>query len=131
MSAIRLPLTLALTALLAACAQQPHHSVTVSKEQQCPALLGNGKTLTLILPTNPTTGYRWQVKDAAAAVMHPLSPEVYSNPEDAGVVGAAGQSIWRFQAHAVGTGRLLLVLQQPWAPEVMPVQTFDCAIEVR
>ena len=66
----------------------------------------------------------------AGGVLHALSPEVYSNPEDAGVVGAAGVSTWRFQAFATGTGRLRLTSQQPWAPEVLPADAFDCAISV-
>ena len=86
--------------------------------------------LILTLPSNPTTGYRWSVQDSAGGVLRALSPEVYSNPEDAGVVGAAGVSTWRFQAFAPGTGRLRLTSQQPWAPEVLPVDAFDCAISV-
>ena len=65
------------------------------------------------MPTNPTTGYRGLVQNPAANVLRSMGPEVYSNPEDAGIVGAAGQSVWRFQAQATGTGKLLLVLQQP------------------
>ena len=34
------------------------------------------------------------------------------------------------EARAAGEGHLVLVYQQPWAPEVRPVQTFDCAIKV-
>ena len=117
--------------LLAACAQQPAHNVDVTTQRDCPLALVNGQTLTLTLPSNPTTGYRWLVQDPAASLLRVLSPEVYSNPEDAGLVGAAGQSVWRYQATAAGTGHLLMVLQQPWAPEVKPVQVFDCAISVK
>ena len=86
--------------------------------------------LILTLPSNPTTGYRWAIQDSAGGVLHALGPEVYRNPEDAGIVGAAGVSTWRFQAFAPGTGRLRLTSQQPWAPEVLPVDSFDCAISV-
>jgi len=130
MSVARLTLPISL-ALLAACAQQPRHSVELEKQSQCPVNLNVGQTLTLLLPTNPTTGYRWLVQNPAASVLRSLGPEVYSNPEDAGIVGAAGQSTWRYQAKAAGQGHLLLVLQQPWAPEVLPVQTFDCDIDVQ
>jgi len=130
MSVARLTLPISL-ALLAACAQQPRHSVELEKQSQCPVNLNVGQTVTLLLPTNPTTGYRWLVQNPAASVLRSLGPEVYSNPEDAGIVGAAGQSTWRYQAKAAGKGHLLLVLQQPWAPEVRPVQTFDCDIDVQ
>ncbi|MEX5688424.1 MULTISPECIES: protease inhibitor I42 family protein [Pseudomonas] len=129
MSPTRLLIPLAF-ALLAACATQPAHNVTVEKQSACPTKLHSGQTLTLRLPSNPTTGYRWAIQDSAGGVLRALGPEVYSNPEDAGVVGAAGVSIWRFQAFANGTGRLRLTSQQPWAPEVLPVETFDCVISV-
>ncbi|WP_434605587.1 protease inhibitor I42 family protein [Pseudomonas sp. R1-7] len=117
-------------ALLSACATQPKHIVTVEKQSQCPVQLKSGQNLILSLPSNPTTGYRWSIQDSAGGVLKGLGPEVYRNPEDAGVVGAAGVSTWRFQAFAIGTGRLRLTYQQPWAPEVPAVETFDCAISV-
>ncbi|MBT2295347.1 protease inhibitor I42 family protein [Pseudomonas fluorescens] len=118
-------------ALLSACATPPKHNVTVEKLSQCPVQLTSGQNLILNLPSNPSTGYRWAIQDSAGGVLKALGPEVYRNPEDAGIVGAAGVSTWRFQAFAAGTGRLRLTYQQPWAPEVPPVETFDCAISVK
>ncbi|WLI13739.1 MULTISPECIES: protease inhibitor I42 family protein [Pseudomonas] len=129
MSPTRLLIPLAL-ALLSACATQSTHNVTVEKQSECPVQLNSGQNLILTLPSNPTTGYRWAIQDSAGGVLRALSPEVYSNPEDAGVVGSAGLSTWRFQAFATGTGRLRLTYSQPWAPEVPAVKTFDCAIAV-
>ncbi|MBC3347535.1 MULTISPECIES: protease inhibitor I42 family protein [Pseudomonas] len=129
MSLTRLLVPLSL-ALLSACATQPKHNVTVEKLSQCPVQLTNGQNLILNLPSNPSTGYRWAIQDSAGGVLKALGPEVYRNPEDAGIVGAAGVSTWRFQAFTAGTGRLRLTYQQPWAPEVPPVETFDCAISV-
>ncbi|MFL1517092.1 peptidase inhibitor I42 [Pseudomonas prosekii] len=126
------PLAAALmaVALLAGCASQTSQNVTVEKQSECPAKLHNGQNLIVMLPSNPTTGYRWSIQDSAGGVLRALSPEVYSNPEDAGIVGSAGVSTWRFQSFASGTGRLRLTYSQPWAPEVPAVQTFDCAISV-
>jgi len=117
-------------ALLAACATQPKHNVTVEKQSECPVQLSNGQNLILTLPSNPTTGYRWAIQDSAGGVLRAISPEVYTNPENSGLVGSAGQSTWRFQAFTSGNGRLRLTSQQPWAPEVEPVDIFDCAIVV-
>ncbi|WP_079226754.1 protease inhibitor I42 family protein [Pseudomonas putida] len=117
-------------ALLAACAQQPKQTVELDAESECPKRLQVGQSITLTLPSNPTTGYRWLVQNPASNVLQSLGPEVYSAPEDAGIVGSSGISTWRYQARAAGEGHLMLVYQQPWAPEVRPVQTFDCAIRV-
>ncbi|MBD1552716.1 protease inhibitor I42 family protein [Pseudomonas typographi] len=120
--------------LLAACtshAPNPAETFTLAKQSQCPARLAVGQHLDLTLPSLPTTGYRWRIVDAAPGVLQSLGPEVYSNPEDAGLVGGNGQSLWRFKVSAAGSGHLKLVSQQPWAPEVKPVQTFDCAIDAR
>lgn len=123
-----LPLGLA---LLAACAQKPT-SVSLQQDQQdeCPLTLHGGQQLILTLPSNPTTGFRWILRDAAPGALQSLGPEVYSNPEDAGLVGSAGQSTWRFQARQAGAGRLLLTYQRPWETGVAPAHTFDCALRI-
>jgi inhibitor of cysteine peptidase len=125
----RLPAVLSLS-LLAACAQQPKHLVTLEEQDDCPLKLHAGQVLMLSLPSSPTTGYRWQIQNAAQPVLRSLGPEVYSNSEDRNTVGSAGQSVWRYQAKTAGTGQLLMVYQQPWAQEIAPEQTFDCAITV-
>ncbi|MDU9405562.1 protease inhibitor I42 family protein [Pseudomonas sp. zfem004] len=118
-------------ALLGACAQQPQRTVELDAESECPTRLQVGQNMTLSLPSNPSTGYRWLLQNPAPEILRALGPEVYSSPEEAGIVGSGGISTWRFQAKAAGEGHLILVYQQPWAPEVRPVQTFDCAIRVK
>ncbi|MEC4561580.1 protease inhibitor I42 family protein [Pseudomonas inefficax] len=117
-------------ALLSACAHQPSQPVALDAESECPTRLQVGQTLTLTLPSNPSTGYRWRVENPAANVLQSLGPEVYSGPEE-DVVGSAGVSTWRYQASGAGDGQLVLIYQQPWAADVAPVQTFDCRIVVR
>ena len=128
MTAARLLLPLSL-ALLAACASAPKQNITVDNQSACPLQLKSGQNLTLTLPSNPTTGYRWAIQDSAGGVLRGLGPEVYSSTES-GVIGGGGQSAWRFQAFAAGQGRLRLTSQQPWEPEAEPVEVFDCAITV-
>lgn len=130
MTAARLLAPLGL-ALLTACAQTPDHSVSIEEQSDCPAQLSKGQMLILTLPSNPTTGFRWQVQNPASNVLRSLGPEVYSSAEQMDMVGSAGQSVWRYKAMEAGTGRLLMIYQQPWAPEVTPQATFDCPITVR
>ncbi|MBV4490172.1 protease inhibitor I42 family protein [Pseudomonas oryzicola] len=118
-------------ALLSACAQQPTQPIELDAESECPTRLQVGQTLTLTLPSNPSTGYRWRVENPAANVLRSLGPEVYSAPEEEDVVGSAGVSTWRYQANRAGEAQLVLVYQQPWAADVAPVQSFDCKVIVR
>ncbi|MEQ7921391.1 protease inhibitor I42 family protein [Xanthomonas sp. WHRI 1810A] len=117
-------------ALLAACAQAPKQTVSLDDQSDCPIRLKTGQTLMITLPSNPTTGHRWLMQNPASSILRSLGPEVYNNPEDVGTVGTAGQSVWRYQAANAGDGHLIMVYQQPWAPEVPPERTFDCAITV-
>ncbi|MFP3517639.1 protease inhibitor I42 family protein [Pseudomonas sp. SIMBA_077] len=116
--------------LLAACAQQPTHHLTVEEQSDCPIKLHVGQNLMLSLPSNPTTGYRWAIQDSAGGVLRSLGPEVYNSSDDGQLLGSGGHSIWRFEAFAAGTGRLRLTSQQPWEPEADPAETFDCPITV-
>ncbi|UCJ16415.1 protease inhibitor I42 family protein [Pseudomonas sp. MM211] len=125
----RLPLIASLV-LLGACAS-PSKSVQVQKQTQCPISLQAGQQLILSLPSNPTTGYRWAVREDAAKVLKSLGPEVYSSAENSDLVGGDGHSTWRFQATESGEARLLLTYAQPWDASAEPAETFDCQIRVR
>lgn len=120
------------TALLAACSSQPGSVILQEKQLgNCPMELHQGQTLNISLPSNPTTGFRWVVADAAPGVLRSLGPEVYTNPEDAGLVGGAGKSTWRYEAYQPGDGRLLMQYRRPWEVEVAPAKVIDCRISVR
>ena len=141
MSLLRSTSLLMALAALAGCAGQPTSvsiepsakALQVSPGQQArckPIELKQGQTLILSLPSNPTTGFRWQLFDAAPSVLNALGPEVYRVPEEAGIVGSAGLSTWRFQATLPGQGRLLLQYQRPWEQGVAPALIYDCAVHV-
>jgi len=118
--------------LLAACSHDTTRTepVVVEKQSQCPIELNVGQALTLSLPSNPSTGYRWLLQNPANAILNSLGPEVYSSNNNDGMVGSDGLSTWRLRAKAAGEGHLVLVYQQPWAPEEPPARSFDCVIRV-
>ncbi|WP_287028542.1 protease inhibitor I42 family protein [Pseudomonas sp. UBA6310] len=128
------PLRLLLPAvlLLGGCAGKPPATVTLEESQasRChPLKLYQGQTLVLSLPSDPTSGYRWQLLDAAPAVLRSLGPEVYANPEDSGdLVGSGGESTWRFQVANAGDALLALRYQQAWDADGAPARTFECAL---
>lgn len=116
--------------MLGACASTPPSSVPVTEDRQCPLSLRTGQMLIVSLPSNPATGYRWNLQEASAAQLKSLGPEVFSTP-DSGLVGGDGISTWRFEAREPGQGQLLLSYQRPWEMDAEPAGLFDCRIEVR
>ncbi|HCD7161976.1 TPA: protease inhibitor I42 family protein, partial [Pseudomonas aeruginosa] len=92
-SRLLLPLSIV---VLAGCAGQQKPVVTLDDADDCsPLKLTQGQELVLTLPSNPTTGFRWELRNPAASVLKRLGPEVYSNSEeDSGLVGSGGESTW-------------------------------------
>ncbi|MCO3372445.1 peptidase inhibitor I42 [Pseudomonas aeruginosa] len=117
-SRLLLPLSIV---VLAGCAGQQKPVVTLDDADDCsPLKLTQGQELVLTLPSNPTTGFRWELRNPAASVLKRLGPEVYSNSEeDSGLVGSGGDD------------RLELVYRRPWEKDAEPAVSFSCAIQVR
>lgn len=129
---IDLPRLLSLVPLLmlAGCASAPSGTVALSDEAECPVTLQPGQKLIVSLPSNPTTGYRWQAREISGEQLKSLGPEVFSSPKN-DLVGGDGISTWRFQADQRGSGRLYLTYERPWETESEPAGLFDCRVEVQ
>lgn len=122
-------LSLAPVLLLAGCASTPPSSVVLNNDAACPLTLQRGQMLIVSLTSNPTTGYRWHLRDVTTDQLKSLGPEVFSSPKS-DVIGGDGLSTWRFEATGTGSGRLYLTYQRPWELEAEPADLFDCRIEV-
>ncbi len=88
----------------------------------------------LILPSNPTTGFRWELRNPAAngLLQAPWARRSTATPKKtAGLVGSGGESTWRFRVTAAGEDKLELAYRRPWEAEVAPAQTFVCPIAVK
>ncbi|AHL74601.1 peptidase inhibitor I42 [Stutzerimonas stutzeri] len=127
-----LPRLLPFTALLvlAGCAGAPPSSVALSDDTACPLSMQPGQTLILSLPSNPTSGYRWSLREVSSEQIKSLGPEVFSSPKN-DLIGGDGLSTWRFEAANSGSGRLYLTYQRPWESQAEPAGLFDCRIEVQ
>jgi len=115
--------------MLAGCASTPPSSVALNDDAACPLSLQPGQTLILSLPSNPATGYRWNLRDVSSEQLKSLGPEVFSSPKS-DMIGGDGISTWRFEAINAGSGRLFLTYQRPWETDTEPAGLFDCRIEV-
>jgi inhibitor of cysteine peptidase len=128
MSLVRL-LPLASLLVLAGCASAPPSSVALNNDTDCPLTLQQGQMLILSLPSNPTSGYRWNMREVSTEQLKSLGPEVFSSPKT-DLIGGDGLSTWRFEAAEAGSGRLYLAYQRPWETDAEPAGLFDCRIEV-
>jgi inhibitor of cysteine peptidase len=72
----------------------------------------SGEIVTLTLPENPSTGFRWEVDGSANALLHLESSE-YVPPAGA-PPGVAGRHVWRYKAIAPGQVTLSLSLTRSW-----------------
>jgi len=72
-------------------------------------------SLTVTLCSNRTTGFEW-VESAEISDQSVLQQTSHSfvPPEEAGIVGAAGQEIWTFQALKKGTSTISMEYSRLW-----------------
>ena len=88
-----------------------------------------GDTLELSFPSNPTTGYAWQVVEINPDVLRQLSEEYVQPTSD--LLGASGVQVFRFEAVASGETLLKLAYFRSFEPDVPPEQTYQVKIVVR
>src|SRR3954469_20396121 len=89
------------TLFLAACAPVP-----TSPDQTIET--SPGKTFQIIINSNPTTGYHWEiVGELDKSVVEFVSKE-YQSTSQPGLVGGGGVDIWTFKATAAGRTKITL-----------------------
>ena len=89
-------------------------------------IVSKGDEISVVLPGNPTTGYRWEVAEIDESRVALVNS---SYTADSDLVGAGGE--FRFDFKTVGTGemRLRVVYKRPWEPDVP--ETFTVTIKIR
>lgn len=80
-----------------------------------PLRLAAGQRLSVRLPSNPSTGYRWAIVPEAEPVVSLAATPVYERGAATGL-GAAGEETWRFIASRPGRGILRLRHSQAFDP---------------
>jgi len=65
------------------------------------------------LPSNPSTGYQWQLMKPLAESTVKLVSNEY-RPSQSGLVGAGGQEIWIFRTLGPGEAEIVLGYLRPW-----------------
>ena len=86
-----------------------------------------GRTFTINLEGNPTTGYRWEVVEYDERMLK-LTGEDYTSSSDR--IGAGGIQEFTFTASQAGRTKVELVYRRPWEKDVEPLRTFTAKVRV-
>jgi len=91
-----------------------------------------GDRLDVVLASNPTTGFEWQMESGDTAVVKMLGDPVYSpTPTSTQVVGSGGMTTFHFEAAAAGSTAVKLIYHRTFEKDVPPAQTFEVTVTVR
>lgn len=89
-----------------------------------------GRTFTLVLDANPTTGYSWSQTIKDTNVVTYVDNAYVATPRDPQVVGGGGTDTFTFKAVGKGTTTITLVYARPWE-SVPPAQTRTIVVTVK
>lgn len=91
-----------------------------------------GQPFMVVLDSNPTTGFTWNIKDAGDDNIISLLGSTYqTNASDSqpAIVGQGGRQYWYFKALQPGTAQLQMVYARPWE-SVQPAKVYSLTINV-
>ena len=111
------PVFLLLLLLIAACG-----SPKVTDPQQ-PIEAGIGKEFSIVLESNPTTGYHWEIVGELDPTLVEFVKNDYTSTSDPNLVGGGGLEVWTFRAVNAGEAQVTLGYYPPSNDPVDPQQT--------
>lgn len=85
-------------------------------------------TFVITLPSNPTTGFSWVLKNFDSSLVKPIS-RVYLPPTKSSLIGKGGCEQWKFAVTAAGfrvphSTSITLVYSRPWELEGAQIANF-------
>lgn len=91
-----------------------------------------GEAFTIVLASNATTGYQWQLSRPLDESVVTLVGSEYEGPGGlAPAPGAGGQEVWTFQAVGPGTAAIDLGYVRPWEEITSPVDSRTFTVVVK
>jgi len=82
-----------------------------------------GKTFQIIIDSNPTTGYHWEIVGELDKNVVEFVSKEYQSTSAPGMVGGGGLDTWTFKAIAVGEATITLGSYPPSNTTTDPAQT--------
>ena len=122
--------------MLIGMSSQPKMIVFEKDDNDRQIQLAAKQKFTVILPANPSTGYRWIIAETDSACFRECQADTFllrSNHEKDGaiLVGAGGYQQFFFQAAAPGECELHMHYQRAWEKKQPPADTFRMRLQIR
>jgi inhibitor of cysteine peptidase len=81
-----------------------------------PIVVEEGQEFVIVLESNPTTGYQWQLAEPLEEEILSLVKTEFEEPEE-DLVGAGGEEKWTFKAEGRGDTTIDFAYVRPWEEE--------------
>lgn len=131
----RTPLTIvfliALSIVLAAsgCSVTNQALVKITEKDKGSTITVNkNQALRLSLPSNPTTGYSWEIVSLGGPTLKQQAPSKFQQQGNG--IGAGGVEIFTFKPTRAGKARITMIYHRKFEPKVPPTQTFEIQVKV-
>ncbi|MBF0101980.1 MAG: protease inhibitor I42 family protein [Desulfobacterales bacterium] len=93
--------------------------------------IAQGDYLQITLPSNPTTGYAWEILSLDEAIVKRVENAYHSScTPESGMVGCGGEDVWTFQAISPGVTQLSMTYIRPFDSTIQPENNFSITVKV-
>ena len=93
--------------------------------------VASGREFTIVLGSNRTTGYQWDLAKPLDKGTVELVGSAYKILQDGGKVGAGGKEVWTFRALGEGKTMITMKYMRPWEKNTAGVKTVTFEIVVK
>ena len=73
-----------------------------------------GQQFQVVLPSNQSTGYQWQVDDITTGILERVNNEYQVTESNENIVGAGGQEVWTFKVLQTERSHIVMKYRRPW-----------------
>ncbi|MGY8753317.1 MAG: protease inhibitor I42 family protein [Phycisphaerales bacterium] len=132
---MKLFIPLLLLILLSSCASSTKDGTEAinrpfsSVDSERDIVISSGRTFEIVLPSNPTTGYTWELEIQNPTIIKDVSSNFVADAS--GRIGVGGATTWKLRADGQGETALTFSYHRPWEEKVSPTKVVTFTISVR
>jgi predicted secreted protein len=89
-----------------------------------------GETFSIVLDSNPSTGYQWQLAHSVDGKLLKFINSKYIPPKIE-LAGAGGKEVWSFKALSIRQTTIVFKYIRPWEKDKEPVKSMTFSVNIR